>query len=239
MYQLVEKSNNKKTGPISIITTTPDTCPQSCPLRRLNLCYAAYGPIWYKWQKTMKRGYDINVLEEKLHQLTKGTIIRFADAGDLPGDGTLLNKEECLRLSKIVSDKKLKVFTFTHYDLNIRPNLKVVRDMISNGFVANVSTTHPDEAVHFFKKKLPVALAVGFAPYQPRYEGVRFRKCYTETEKPHTMCLTCGNGKQWCRQAERDFMVTFTAHGSKKGRMDKFLREEARGTGFYKGDLWN
>ncbi len=43
-------SSNAKTGPIPVTTTSEETCPVSCPLKR-NGCYADAGPLALFWRK--------------------------------------------------------------------------------------------------------------------------------------------------------------------------------------------
>jgi len=43
-FHIVEKSSNRKTGPIPVTTSPVETCPTSCPLKN-NGCYAEGGPL--------------------------------------------------------------------------------------------------------------------------------------------------------------------------------------------------
>ena len=60
-------------------------------------------------------------------------------------------------------------------------------------------------------------------------QGVRFVRCPAEENKKIT-CQNCGSGKPLCARVKRDYVITFTAHGSQK----KKVGQEEKG-GCYAG----
>ena len=49
-YHLTKTSNNAKTGPIAMSTSSKSTCPDDCPIKEKG-CYAGNGPLNLHWQK--------------------------------------------------------------------------------------------------------------------------------------------------------------------------------------------
>lgn len=69
-YHITLKSTNKKTGPIAVVTSSHDTCPDTCPFKR-NGCYADGGPLRIHWDKVSDgtRGISFRELLSKLREL--------------------------------------------------------------------------------------------------------------------------------------------------------------------------
>jgi len=70
LYHITLKSNNKKTGPIIVITSSRNTCPETCPFKK-NGCYADGGPLKLHWDKVSDgtRGFSFVELLSKLKEL--------------------------------------------------------------------------------------------------------------------------------------------------------------------------
>jgi len=71
LYHITLKSSNKKTGPIAVVTSSHDTCPDVCPFKDGG-CYANGGPLRLHWDKVSNgtRGISFSELLVKLRELS-------------------------------------------------------------------------------------------------------------------------------------------------------------------------
>src|SRR6267143_2072532 len=84
---LVRQSANKKTGPIATITIENSSCPAACPLKNGGGCYAERSPMHFMWNKVSdhRLGVPWDELCSQVEELREGSILRYGQAGDLPG----------------------------------------------------------------------------------------------------------------------------------------------------------
>lgn len=82
---LTAKSSNRKTGPIPVSTTTPDTCPDVCPFKNGG-CYAKVVPLAIVWGNVERKGDDWGTFCSKVAAMPDGQLWRHNQAGDLPGE---------------------------------------------------------------------------------------------------------------------------------------------------------
>jgi hypothetical protein len=85
------------------------------------------------------------------------------------------------------------------------------------GTTFNISTDTVEEALASRIRGYPTVYA---APYHDqqwprRIQGVRFIRCPAELHK-HITCQTCGGGEPLCARRNRDYVIVFVAHGSRK-----------------------
>lgn len=225
-FRLVETSGNRKTGPISVISSSRDTCPEACPLKGW-ACYGETHPIRYLWDKVTVEGYGLEDLCQKLNSIMDGSILRYGDVGDLPGDGEYLDEDKCYKLAEAMDKNKFKAFGYTHYCMDKGQNLAVVKGLAEKGLSINISTTNPRDAVRFVKIGLPVVLAVANQTHKSIYQGIKMVPCFATKNVPDAYCITCGRGKPWCWRTDRKFVITFKAHGVRKRKLSNYLIEEA------------
>ena len=71
LYHITLKSTNRKTGPIAVVTSSQDTCPDTCPFKGGG-CYADGGPLRLHWDKVSSgvRGITFKALLAKLRELS-------------------------------------------------------------------------------------------------------------------------------------------------------------------------
>lgn len=50
-FHITMGSSNKKTGKMVVTTSSENTCPDNCPFRDSNGCYAYGGPLRIHWKK--------------------------------------------------------------------------------------------------------------------------------------------------------------------------------------------
>jgi hypothetical protein len=219
LVHLTLKSNNAKTGPIPVSTTSEDTCPPTCPFYR-DSCYAHLGPLGLHWGKVTRgeRGHTWSKFCARIASLPAGQLWRHNQAGDLPGDGLSINAEALDQLVEANADKR--GFTYTHYPLTGESeteahNRDAVRRANEAGFTINLSGNNLAHADHL--ASLDIAPVTTVLPsdtddntYTPA--GRKVVVC-PATQRDDVSCATC----QLC-QRSRDVIVGFPAHGPRKRR---------------------
>src|SRR5438874_866543 len=116
-FHLSLRSDNKKTGPIPVSTSSSDTCPPSCPLRGGKGCYAESGPISWFWRRVKRTdlGVSWNRFLSQVRSLPEGQLWRHNQAGDLPAVGEDIDRE--MLRDVIDTNRGRRGFTFTHKPL--------------------------------------------------------------------------------------------------------------------------
>lgn len=71
-YYIVNKSSNKKTGKMVVVTSSAYTCPDACPFKN-NGCYADLGPLGMHWKKLScgEIGIDFDDLIKKIKEIPR------------------------------------------------------------------------------------------------------------------------------------------------------------------------
>ena len=210
-------SSNSKTGPIPVSTSSRQWCPDTCPLKAAG-CYAKGGPMAIHWNAVTqgKRGDLWADFVSKVRYLPEGQLWRHNQAGDLPGDGEVLDLPALGDL--IAANQGKRGFTYTHYpvlgdSIDRGINRTAIGFANDNGFTINLSANnlaHADELA-----ALDIAPVVTLLPEDAAGEirtpaGRRVVIC-PATQREGVTCATC----QLC-QRQRSTIVGFPAHGSGK-----------------------
>jgi hypothetical protein len=206
------RSNNAKTGPIPVTTTSADTCPPSCPFND-GSCYAKSGPLAIHWKAVSsgQRGLDWQAFLRELASFPMG-LWRMNQAGDLPGDGDSLDVEKLAQLVKANNGRK--GFTYTHKPLATQKERDAVQQANANGFTINLSGNSPSHADTL--ADLAIAPVTTVLPHDmlentTTPKGRRIVICPAVT-RDNVSCATCG----LCQIADRGCIVGFPAHGIAK-----------------------
>ncbi len=206
-------SSNAKTGPIPVTTTSEETCPTSCPLKR-NGCYADAGPLALFWRKvTEKRaGLAWSDAMGKIAALPKGTLWRHNQAGDLPGEGDAISAFHMGEL--IRANKGKRGFTYTHKPMNSARNIEAVRAANQEGFTVNLSADNLAEADKLADMAIgPIVVVLPAertrATVTPN--GRKVAIC-PATISDNVTCADCG----LCALVNRKAIIGFPAHGASK-----------------------
>jgi hypothetical protein len=212
---LTVSSSNDKTGKIAVSTTSRAGCPDTCPLAGIDGCYAEAG--YYTrdhWDKVTKgeRGLpEVDFINE-VSRLKAGSKFRHNVAGDLWHQLGKIDRDLLLSLANATRHLKA-AWTYTHH-LRTRENVAAIRSAIRRSFTVNLSTESRAEAARLVKRGLPVVCVVApDAAPNFTYQGVKFRQCPATFDGSPTQCSTCGGGIPLCARADREFVVTFPAHG--------------------------
>lgn len=113
---LTLSSNNAKTGPIPVSTSSKATCPAACPLKD-NGCYASNFPMSLHWNTLSegKRGHEWPEFLHAVKGLPKGQLWRHNQAGDLVGADNQIDGKALKQLTKANAGRR--GFTYTHYPM--------------------------------------------------------------------------------------------------------------------------
>jgi hypothetical protein len=221
---LTIKSTNVKTGPIPVSTTTSDTCAEDCPFRE-GACYARGGPLRIFWDAVTRKekGKPWPAFCADVAALPAGTFWRHNQAGDLPGDGVLIDHDALKMLVK--ANRGKRGFTYTHYPMAFEWNIEAIERANRNGFTINMSANnleHADALRDFSTAPIVVVLPRdypdhgGFTP-----KGQRVVVCPATT----TRNLTCDKCRL-CASRIRKTIIGFRSHGCSAKKADAIARGE-------------
>lgn len=231
-YSLTPVSRNKKLGPMPASTSARATCPTSCALKD-NGCYAEFGPMSIFWSKVDRgeAGGEFDHFVKQVEQLPKRQIWRFGQAGDLPGEGEAIDRDQMIRLAR--SNRQRPVIAFTHKPPTPE-NLAILAEARTLGFPVNLSANsveHADElSVHGHNVVVLLPQTYQRQDHETKTEyrarinllpkhtpaGSRLAVCpatYTDTT-----CLRCG---ACASKALRDVIIGFPAHGSRRRHVSR------------------
>ncbi len=222
-WALTLASSNRKTGPMPVATGSAATCPPSCPF--LKICYAAGGHTGMHWRKVTAgaRGLPWGKFVRAVGRIPRGSLWRYAVAGDLPGVGDRIDARALAQL--VIANVGRRGFTYTHKPATAA-NLAAVRAANAGGFVVNLSAnnpTHADELAATGAGPVAVVLPKSAgkrkretrAAYRERSAGLktpagrRIVVC-PATYRAGVTCASCG----LCAVAKRGAIIGFPAHGA-------------------------
>lgn len=210
---LSPQSANAKTGPIPVSTTTRATCPLDCAMR--DGCYAASGPLALHWSAVTAgaRGTDWATFCGAIAALPDGQLWRHNQAGDLPGDGRTVDPAALGAL--VAANRGRRGFTYTHY--RDSASLEWVRHANAWGFTVNLSANNLADADTLADTGAGPVVCVlpSDATENARTPAGRRVVVCPATQRDDVSCATC----QLC-QRQRDVIVGFPAHGTKRRVID-------------------
>lgn len=217
MYQFTRVSSNTKTGPIPTTMTKAETCPESCPLKG-NGCYAENFPMSLHWEKSTN--LSIDGLVKEIKKLPKGQLWRHNVAGDLPGEGETIDRQELIKI--VAANKNKRGFTYTHKPIN-RENLNLIGFANARGFTVNASANNIDQADYYFDLGLPTVCVLPSNATEKSYQTEQGNTVVTcpAAINANITCATCGI----CQNADRSFIVGFPAHGARKKKANEIACE--------------
>lgn len=211
-YQITLKSTNAKTGPIPVTTTSQESCPTSCG--QYSTCFAKLGPLALHWLAVSAgtRGGNLSMLLDAIRSMPDGQLWRHNQAGDLPGVDAEIDKADMLQL--IAANRGRRGFTYTHKPMKSKSNRDLVRYANQSGFTVNLSADTIAEADA--KHALGIAPVAVVLPHDATKggrtpAGNRVVLC-PATQRDNVTCASC----KLCAWADRDVIIGFPAHGSRK-----------------------
>ncbi len=216
-YHLTVTSKNAKTGPIAVTTSSKDTCPDICPLKKKG-CYADNGPLQLHWEliTQQKRGVSFDDFLILLLKLKRFSELRYGQAGDLPkikDDTDTIDSEKLSRLTAVIKQRKLKAYAYTHFPvMDHLANQNAIKHANDNGFTINLSANNISEVDALLDLNIaPVAVIMNQSAPKVSYteQGNKIVICPAQTNKK-TTCMDC----MLCQKHDRDFSIGFYPHGT-------------------------
>jgi hypothetical protein len=176
----IQVSQNAKTGPIPASIVERASCWSGCVLYE-NGCYAESGALAMHWDR-VSRGFAGGSWSEfcaKVAALRPGRLWRYAQAGDLPGngaeiDGALLDELIAANIGK-------NAITFTHKpvlgdDSVAVENRRLIAAAIKAGFTINLSADNPAHADTLAELGIAPVVTVLARAYARRAVRHRFKR---------------------------------------------------------------
>jgi len=219
-FSFVRVSMNAKTSPMPVVTSSKDTCPKSCPLKKENGggCYASVGRPLFTWNRLEKSGLNFNELLEQIKSIPSGRIWRMNVAGDLQHKNEQIDSKALESLTE--ANKGRKGFGYTHHNPTLKTNGRAIKKANDEGFTINLSADGLNEADRFVD--LNIAPVVTILPSDqktnlltPKGNKVVICPAYTH----NTQCIDC----QLCQKKDRNVIVGFPAHSIMKKKVDKIF----------------
>jgi len=207
------KSSNAKTGSIPVSTSPKSTCPDDCAMKAA--CYASTGPLALHWAKVSsgQRGISWGEFVGQIDNLNLGQLWRHNQAGDLPGNGKTVDP---VKLGELVhANIGKRGFTHSHYrDSKSLAWIKLANEW---GFTINLSANDLADADFLADTCAGPVVTVLRSDQNENTvtPGGRRVVICPATQRDDVSCSTC----QLC-QRQRDVIVGFPAHGTKKRVID-------------------
>ena len=219
-YSLHQPASGNKVSPIHRTYSHKETCPDTCPLKDGGGCYAENFHTNLHWQKITdgERGKEWREFLRDVKQAPRGVLIRHNIAGDLPHNNGAIDSDRMAELTEAMTARRKLPFTYTHHKLTAN-NIAELLKANQAGFTVNVSANNTAEAVRIKKNTgLPVVTLLPMnAPNVQTIDGVKIVACPAEKSDR----VNCGNcAEKFCGSREREFVIGFRAHGSKKKNAD-------------------
>ena len=215
-YHYINKSENRKTGPIPTTYSERGTCPPSCP-HYLADCYGEDYFTRLNWNKVPSRGVDIQALIKQIENMKPGQLWSHNVAGDLPGAGETVDPAA---LGEIVrANIGRRGFTYTHK--KTPEALKWITYANLWGFTVNLSADDAGEADTLAATGLPtVCIVPSDTPqHTTTPQGRSITVCPAQV-KEYMTCAVC----QLCQKADRKTIIGFRAHGTRAKLTDQRAR---------------
>lgn len=218
-FHLTARSENVKTGPIPVSTSSRETCPDTCPLKR-NGCYADGGPLALHWQAVTDgtRGVPYGAFLELIRKLPAGELWRHNQAGDLWKPGTITGRTALNALTE--ANHGRRGFTYSHHKRTPR-TVEAFRAATANGFTVNASCHTEAEADAAMADGLRAVFIVAADDPRTTWEtagGNRAVVCPAQRFDGMT-CQRC----QLCHARPSNVAVVFRAHGNGRRKVETVL----------------
>ena len=178
------------------------------------------------WKRVDEQGLSFDEFIREVERLPRKQMWRYGQAGDLPGEGDRIDRDQMIRLAK--ANRKRPVIAFTHKPPT-KENLEILFEAKELGFPVNLSANALDHADLMAEYGLNVVVVLP-EDYQKRANETqtayktRLRNLPQRTERGRkiavcpatytdTDCLNCGA----CATTEaRGAIIGFPAHGTKR-----------------------
>src|SRR5215831_11351992 len=176
----VPVSQNAKTGPIPVSIIERASCWPGCALYE-NGCYAETGALAMHWGRVSRglAGVSWSEFCAKVAALRSGRLWRYAQAGDLPGYGPMIDGKLLEEL--LAANVSRNAIAFTHKPvIGDGPvaveNRRLIAAAVQAGFTINLSADNPTHADRLVELGIAPVVTVLARAYARRAVRHRFKK---------------------------------------------------------------
>jgi len=219
-YSFTSHSHNKKLGNIAAISTSSNSCPDTCALK--SECYAKFSFTGIHWRNLDLKGLDFNQLTSLIDAMKKRSKMRFNVMGDFAHNNGIIDAVKLLKLSNIVKNRMIETILYTHHSIDSVLNVKALKLAFDKGLHVNISC----EAIDKAKKALDyglnavIVLPTGSIHKVIKQDNLTIVRCPAEY-KDSIQCLNC----MLCakNRVEKRVVIAFTAHGTGRKKLSSKL----------------
>ena len=248
-FHRTHNSKQRKTGPMTVTRTTTNTCPTSCPLLGRG-CYDEQGNGGIHRKRHDAGKYQSYTLDEFTamieHDPQWSPVWRYAEGGDLPGEGDPIAEDACMRIIGACNASGKRPIAYTHKPIAGVTDRGTPEDREHNraalarlvdaaqGFTLNVSCDTHAEAQRAVELGFDATLVLEHdARKTIKGEGAPVVICpnalgpnvHGSPTTWGTGKKACGGGEPLCLRKNRGFIVGFPAHGSGKKKITERLTQ--------------
>ncbi len=236
-YKLVKNSQpGGKLGGMTAVWVSSNTCPPSCAFNIEESCYGMFWNAAKTWDKVSAGdGLSFDELVRRFRDAGLSRYIRWAPAGDLPGEGECIDGARLRRLVVALSRWFVGFIMYTHKAIegvHLRGHWRTRRAnrahleaaLSSSSSAINLSCDNAGEAERAMELGFDCTMPMP-SDYQGNGEPVgRFkgRLCWAQSGEDRS-CSNCGAGQPWCSIKGRGFVVQFKSHGARRSTVDRRL----------------
>ncbi len=220
-FHLTASSDNAKTGPIPVSTSSAETCPSAaiCPFKG-NGCYAESGPLAIHWRLVTEgqRGLPWAQFLQTIRALPAGQLWRHNQAGDLWKPGTAMGRVALAQLTD--ANRGRRGFTYSHHK-RTPATVQAFKAATAHGFTVNASCHSEREADAAIADGLRAVFVVPAEDQRTAWEtagGNRAIVCPAQRFEGMT-CARC----QLCAARPSHVAIVFRAHGTRRKAAEQAL----------------
>jgi len=219
-YSFTSHSHNKKLGNIAAISTSSNSCPDTCALK--SECYAKFSFTGIHWRNLDLKGLDFNQLTSLIDAMKKRSKMRFNVMGDLSHNNGIIDAVKLLKLANIVKNRFIETILYTHHSIDSVLNVKALQLAFSKGLHVNIScedTTKANKALDYGLNAV-IVLPTGSIHKVIKTDNLTIVRCPAEYKDTIqcSNCMLCAKDR-----TKQRVVVAFTAHGSGRKKLSSKL----------------
>jgi hypothetical protein len=219
-YSFTSHSSNKKIGNIAAVSTSSQSCPDTCAL--FDECYGKLHFTGIQWRKLDKSGLDFVQVTDLIHALKKRSKLRFNVVGDLAHNNGTIDATKLLKLANTVKNRMIDTILYTHHSIDNALNVSALKLAFSKGLHINISCEDTNKAAQALNLGLNavIVLPTGSIHKVIKHDDLTIVRCPAEYKDTIQCanCMLCAKDR-----VQKKVVVAFTAHGGKRTALSKKL----------------
>ena len=219
-YSFTSHSHNKKLGNIAAISTSSNSCPDTCALK--SECYAKFSFTGIHWRNLDLKGLDFNQLTSLIDAMKKRSKMRFNVMGDLSHDNGIIDATKLIKLANIVKNRLIETILYTHHSIENSLNVKALKMAFSKGLHVNIScedTIKANQALSYGLNAV-IVLPTNSIHKVIKTDNLTIVRCPAEYKDTIqcSNCMLCAKDR-----VQQRVVIAFTAHGTGKKKLSAKL----------------